>query len=402
MLSPVPTVLLVTWTPPGDRNVGEVILRDLCSFLPDACLRICEVSRFEGAGSRYERIRLEAPDEKPWRPLPGRAGGLLNHIRIRTRFRRAADRLVSTIADYAHANQVDKIWLTLSSQTLIRVGSQLSKATHLPIFSLVWDPPDFLARHQSWDSASVGWTKRNFHRAMRASSAAMVVSDSMVKRYVADYGIPCTIVRHAFAAESSARSLSISEERGIRIGFAGTLYDQSQLDCLISALNPMEWCIGGRKVTLRMIGNYYRFTKLNRPSNIELLGWRSTTETRQLLSECDFTYLPVSFQPGSAEFARLAFPTKLSTFLAAGRPVLVHAPDYAAPASFCREHGFGVVCSSMSTADLQRSMVEIVSPTDQAALVEKVRKTCSDYFSRSVMRRQFASFLGVSEELLNE
>lgn len=393
-------ILLLTWTPPGDRNVGEIILRDLCSLLPESWVHVLEVSNFPESQSRYRHTRLAAPSETPWRPLPGRLGGLLNHIRVRTSFRRAADQLVPKIVEYARENKIDKIWITLSSQALIRIGSLLPLFTRIPVFSLVWDPPAFLARHQNWDSSSVGWSLKNFDAAMRGSSAAMVVSDAMVAEYSKRYSIPCTVVRHAFlqtphdGVEPSSRSDTIG------IGFAGTLYDQSQLDCLLGALNRLNWRIHGRDVRLRMIGNFYRFTKLAQPARVELLGWRSTEETRQLLGQCDFTYLPVSFLPHFAEFARLAFPTKLSTFLAARRPVLVHAPDYAAPSSFCRELGFGTVCSSMVPDDLAKALVAVSSQESRVSLMRGVDDTSALYFSRDVMRRQFAKFLDIAETVL--
>jgi len=400
-VSGVPRILLVTWTPPGCRNVGEIILRDLCSFLPPASLRICEVSNFPDAGSDYEGIRLAAPDEQAWYPLPGRVGGFFNHLRVRFAFRRQADRLVQAIADYALAQGVEKIWLTLSSQALIRVGAQLAEKTQLPILSLVWDPADFLASHQGWDSHSVRWTMRNFHRTMARSSRAMVVSEPMVQRYSSDYGIPCTVVRHAFEESPVELNEAVDDQQPIRIGFAGTLYDQSQLNCLLEALNQLEWALGGRPIILRMIGNFYRFTKLQVPAQVELLGWRGTEATRQLLTQCTFAYLPVSFQSSYAEFARLAFPTKLSTYLAAGRPVLVHAPDYAAPVPFCQELGFGAVCTSMSVDALKSTILALCTPGVQLSMMKNVRRTHLEHFSRKVMRRQFAKFLDVEEEGLS-
>lgn len=397
----VPKILLVTWTPPGDRNVGEIILRDLCSFLPRDSVRVCEVSSFSDAGCEYERLRLSAPSEKAWYPFSGRFGGLCNHLRVRTIFKRAADRLVQDIVQYAQREGVDRIWLTLSSQALIRVGAQLGRVTKLPVFSIVWDPADFLASHQGWDSHSVRWTMRNFHRAMASSTAAMVVSEPMVERYSRDYGIDCTVVRHAFAEPGRQASSADAVPGEIRIGFAGTLYDQGQLNCLLSALNRLGWTVGGRSVRLRMVGNFYRFTQLKVPANVELLGWRSTEETRDLLAECDFAYLPVSFQPSHAEFARLAFPTKLSTYLAAGIPVLVHAPGYAAPVPLVKEHGFGVACESMSEESLASAVMEIADPASVLARRASVQQTCISLFTRQVMRRQFARFLSLDEELLN-
>jgi glycosyltransferase involved in cell wall biosynthesis len=398
----MPRILLVTWTPPGDGNVGEIILRDLCEMLPPGSLHVIEVSNFAERPAAYPGLRLVSPDERPWRPLPGRIGGLMNHLRVRSRFRREADRLVGVIAEYAKQHAIDRIWLTLSSQTLIRVGRSLTRAAGIPVLNLVWDPPDWLAMHLGWDRASVAWTLDNFDAAMRASAGAMVVSENMVAEYEGRYSIPATIVRHAFALEQTMRSRGPREDGEFRIGFAGTMYDQAQLDCLIGALNLLEWRIGSRPVVLRMVGNFYRFTKLARPVRVELLGWRGTDETRALISDCDIAYLPISFRPSFSEFARLAYPTKLSTYLAAGTPVIVHAPPNSAPIGLCKMRGFGSVCTSMQAGDLADSLREAADERVASARAQAVAATCVEMFSRPVMRRQFARFLGIEESLLGE
>jgi hypothetical protein len=347
-------------------------------------------------------MRLCAPKESPYRPLPGRLGGLLNYLRIRTTFQAHARSITRQIAEFASEQRVERVLMTLNTQTLNAIAADLAKQTGLPLFCIVWDPPVALARYHGWDLASTNWSRRKFDSAMKASRQAMVVSEAMVQQYERDYGVPCVIVRHAFEDHIVRAVLPTKDESVVRIGFAGTLYDQSQMNCLIAALNLMDWVIDGRPVSIRMIGNFYRFTELNGPANIELLGWRSTEDTRRLLSQCDITYLPVSFAERFSEFARLAFPTKLSTFLAAGRPVLVHGPDVAAPVPFCRKQGFGVACTSMDAMALKDVIAELMTPGTYEVLQGNVRRTCIEHFSRAVMKRQFAQFIGVDEALLND
>lgn len=396
--SSVPKTLLVTWTPPGDRNVGEIILRDLCQFFPPGRLGVCEVSRFP-PGEPHGGLRIAAPDESPWRPLPGRAGGFLNHARIRTTFAREADAIAGRIAEFAAQQGAQQLWVTLNSQALVRLAARLQRITQLPLRALVWDPIGFLARHQGWDAHSAAWSEANFDRAMAVSASAMVVSQSMVDDYGHRFGLPCKIVRHAFDV---SRMLTPGDDDGfIKIGFAGTLYDASQLDSLVQALSAMNWMLGHRRVKLRIIGNYYRFNRLNAPAHIELMGWRSTEDARALLAECAFAYLPIPFGAHFADFARLAFPTKLSTYLAAGCPILLHAPAYADVAKFCAQQGVGAVCASMDPSVLGGTIKALHARLDDASLRDAVWRTCVENFSREVMRRNFADFIGAAEyELL--
>jgi hypothetical protein len=397
---PAPRILLVTWTPPGDRNVGEIILRDLCALLPEGSLRLCEVSDFPAKEKLYDGIRLDAPDERAWRPLRGRAGGLLNHLRVRTVFARAADRLVTTIAAYAREQRVDRVWITLNSQTLVRIAAPLARATSLPLHALIWDPPTFLARHQGWDSRSERWVASNFDAALRASRRGMVVSDAMRERYSRECRLPCSIVRHAFDPALTRMASPLPADDYCKIGFAGTLYDGEQLTCLIRALDLLGWKLGERPVRLRIVGNYYRFNQLSSPAQIELLGWRSTEATRTLLSECSFSYLPIPFGAYFTDFAEEAFPTKLSTYLAAGRPVLVHAPTNASVARFCLTHRFGRVCDRMQPDVLAQQIQALHASLGETALHAAVEQTFLSQFSREVMRANFAEFIGVDASTL--
>jgi hypothetical protein len=330
-------------------------------------------------------------------------GGLLNHLRVRSAFKRDARKLIDPIVAFARAQGVDRVWITLSTQALMAIGSELASRLGLPLLSVVWDPPEYLARHLGWDSASIRWTRGNFDRALRASERAMVVSQNMVDSYGGQFGLPCVIVRHALDAATIGTDQDAGtqpETRPLRIGFAGTLYEPSQLDALVAALNLVDWKLGERPVSLRIIGNRYRFNGLTQPARVELLGWRGTEETRAQLAECEVTYLPIPFTAHFREFAKFSFPTKLSTYLAAGRPVLVHGPEYSESTGFCRAQGFGVACTSEGPEALLAALRSLCDPAASDGYAGAVRATLERHFSRPVMRRQFATFIGVDEARL--
>ncbi len=398
----VPKTLLVTWTPPGDRNVGEIILRDLANLFPEGSLEVCEVSNFPAPAAGRSWHHLHAPDERAWRPFAGKAGSLLNHVRVRWVLAAAARRIAREIQRIATEEHIERIWITLNSQTLIRVAGLLKELLKQPLFSIVWDPAKFLAAHQGWDAMSIAWAGRNFDRAMAATGSAMVVSQSMVDEYSRRYGVRCSIVRHAFDLDDHAGFAVPEASACIRIGFAGTLYDTQQLACLVQALAAREWKLGGRPVRLLIIGNYYRFNMLTSPAHVELLGWRSTEDTRQLLAACDFAYLPIPFGQHFSEFATFAFPTKLSTYLAAGCPVLLHAPEGADVARFVRENDVGIVCPSMDASVLATCLDQIQRKASQPALRQNVTRASREYFSRAAMRSGFADFLDVDPGSLRQ
>lgn len=389
--------LLITTDPPGDGGVGQIILRDLCRYLPKEQLVIFSVTEQESVPSGFETEFFIAPDCRLFRPVPGKVGALSSLLYSQLVFRRSLRRLERRLAEAIRAHCIERIWISLNSMPLITLGPALFLRMKLPVYSLVWDPPAWLARRAGWDGASIQWAVSRFEQALKTSVRTMVVSREMVDQYRSDCKADCVIVRHAIDHRPAVRDLDT--EGDILIGFAGTLYDKELLNRLLKALQILNWRISGRPVRIRMIGNWYKFDGMTFPCRIELLGWRGTEETHRLLSDCHVNFLPIPFAADWEEFARLSFPTKLSTYLATGRPVLVHAPEYSSTTHFCNANGIGRSCASRNPEEIAETLCKLFESRDSyRALSRAVVSTCQSYFSVSVMKSQFAAFLGMPED----
>ncbi|MEK6765473.1 MAG: hypothetical protein AABY49_04495, partial [Planctomycetota bacterium] len=94
-------ILLVTLTPPGDRNVGEIILRDLCMQLPKNRLVVFTVAPFPPVEKlAWVNEFAYAPDEKTWRPFSGKVGSLFSHLYYRFVFKRRVSRIVDKVVNF--------------------------------------------------------------------------------------------------------------------------------------------------------------------------------------------------------------------------------------------------------------------------------------------------------------
>lgn len=400
-------ILLVTLTPPGDRNVGEIILRDLCAYLPKNKLVVFTIA----PNPPVEKLAWDnefayAPDEKTWRPFSGKVGSLFSHLYYRFVFKRRVSRMVDKVVNFGKIHGVEVVWITLNSVTLISFGAEVARRLNVPQLGLVWDPPDYLARRCGLDRLSRKLLQEYFSEAMRISDRVAVVSEGMVEEYSQRYGCNCVILRHAMHNTTVKPDSLVPDNRKnnpLRIGFAGTLYDMGQFNMLLEALNLCGWKIGDRPIFIRMIGNWFRFNGMSFPCNIELMGWRSTDETSHLLSECDLNFLPVPFSEEWQDLAVLCFPTKLSTYLSSGRPVFVYGPDYASSIKFCKQTGIGITCSSQNPEQILKVVSSFLCDQELYHQAQSnVFQTRDDYFSLCVMKRQFAGFLGVDESVLNK
>jgi glycosyltransferase involved in cell wall biosynthesis len=136
----------------------------------------------------------------------------------------------------------------------------------------------------------------------------------------------------------------------------------------------------------------------NKGARIEFLGWHSQVETIELLSEADILYCPYWFDPVFVTEARLCFPSKLITYLAAGRPVLFHGPSYASPARFLKEHNAALFCHSLVPSEVAAALQLLVLDKDlYRQTADNGRKAFEEHLTLAAAKKSFFEFLGKSE-----
>jgi glycosyltransferase involved in cell wall biosynthesis len=79
-------------------------------------------------------------------------------------------------------------------------------------------------------------------------------------------------------------------------------------------------------------------------------------------SEATLLFLPLAWGTDAPDIIATASPGKFTDYLASGRPMLVHAPDYSYIARYTREHDVGIV----------------VDRNDVGALADAVREFLQD------------------------
>jgi hypothetical protein len=153
--------------------------------------------------------------------------------------------------------------------------------------------------------------------------------------------------------------------------------------------------LDGRRVRLRVFG--LRFVCQARTARwIEYRGYvPETVDVVRGLSECDLLFLPQPFGPQGRPFAEYSFPTKFTTYLAAGRPILVLAPPWSALNAFCREHQLPIVCDQLDDRAIRDSLRRLAGDLNESrAIAERLQAVAESEFSRSLARSRLAEWLG--------
>jgi hypothetical protein len=269
---------------------------------------------------------------------------------------------------------------------------------NVPLRTQVWDPLEWWLRAHGVDPLNRARDLALFDRAIRGSVICATASWAMAESYQTKYGTSCAKV-----VASLQRTLGRRPEPQLRmpkevaIGMAGQFYADQAWNQLVKALNFAGWQIDGGRVVVRVLGN-------QRPEgvpdqNLDFLGWKPQEEVVEILSRtCDILYCPYPFEPRMAEVARLSFPSKIPTYLAAGRPIIFHGPDYAGPWRYLRERGAAYLCGSLEPSAVYNGLSHMV---EDKALYAAIAKAAQDAFiadfTLEQMEKDVRRFLGYPE-----
>jgi hypothetical protein len=309
---------LILWTdfPPDFQGGGAVVLRSL--------LRVEDRQRIVWVSPTAARD-TDAPRSVRLRPIEEDLGRRRSLFFDSTIF---AGSLADETLRIARRCGARALWMVMHGAA-VPVAAELIRRTRLPIHLTVHDDPAFgVALRSRRYLALIPWLESCFGFSMRTASSVDVISDGMSERYRTRYGVSSTIVHRALEGPITASSTFDPGSGELRIGVLGNTYQYAQTRVLARALiqASRELNVRGR---LTVVGRGHaerlqrEFAKTLTIDNADHLEEDQAVE---LLRECFLLYLNYPFGIRSAVLRRTSFPTKLSTYVLAARPLLIHSP----------------------------------------------------------------------------
>ena len=398
------TTLLITGSPPGNDGVGQQYLRSICRLLPMqvvvAALLDSRESYSPQEGDPQHVLRLERRYEHAFRPVRGRIGEFAGRLAARSILQSHARSLVSPIADFARSHQVDSVFAVMDCPTSMLLAAPIASSLGVPLRTLVWDMPDFQLGQLGHTPASGSAVLHAFDRALRQSEAIAVMSREMAEEFGDRHGGDPVLLRQPVDPDwlGTAAAIHPSPSGEFVIGFAGSVTAKAEMEVLMGALDRSNWMVGGKHVRFRVFGQRY-LCHSRQPRWIEYRGYqRSVSDVVAGLSECDLLFLPQPFSPRFQRFTDYSFPTKLTTYLAARKPVLLLAPESSALSRFFAHHDLecrSPVAEPDAVLDVLTRFVTSAAARDAA--VARLATLATSEFSESTCRARLGQlFRGAS------
>jgi len=129
---------------------------------------------------------------------------------------------------------------------------------------------------------------------------------------------------------------------------------------------------------------------------LEVHPHRPGAEMPDVQRSADVLFLPLAFESPFPSLIRTSTPGKMGEYLAAGRPILAHAPPDSFVAEYFREHGCGVLVDHPDPAALAEALEEIVGDGELRRRVAAAarERALADYDIERA-REAFGSIVGL-------
>lgn len=344
--SPSRPLLLFTEFAPDAWGGGPVILRSILG--PEERARMVWAS--------VERSREgQAPNEVVLARGSVSRTGRRSFVRDLLHAKELADELSAL----AEARGAGAFWVVLHGVG-VPVAAHLVRHARVPVHVSVHDDPPYgIALRSRRYVGFVPRLARDFAIAMRGAASIDVVSDAMVERYRTRYGVKSIAVRRALPPWPS-RPARYDRAAGLSVGVLGNTYRTESLLALGRALGAASRALGvpGRLVILGERHDARRLhAALRGQIALETPGHLDETEAVARLRCCFLLYLNYPFHRRDAVLRRTSFPTKLTTYLMAERPLLVHAARDSSLAPFLAYDAYAFSWESMDVEEGARRLV---------------------------------------------
>ncbi|MBI2910187.1 MAG: glycosyltransferase [Chloroflexi bacterium] len=282
------------------------------------------------------------------------------------------------------SGKFDNILSTTMGEGAIIAAYFVSLVTRRPLFVYCFD---------AWRELAVGRVDRVMaflfeRRVLSHAASVFVMSEALQGFYRQKYGLSTVMLPHP--VDRSLYDANGKSPRPVgkecRIVFTGVIHSP-QLDSvkrLAEVVNSLE----NAKLALYTPNSPHELAAAGVGGRNVEYGFVESTDVPRVQQEADVLFLPMAFNFPNPALIATASPSKMPEYLAAARPILVHAPSYSFIADYARKHGFGLVVDKPDEKELKAALLSLMNDQElRGSLAEKGRALAQHHDLESVSNR---------------
>ncbi|MBW3608346.1 MAG: glycosyltransferase [Actinobacteria bacterium] len=255
---------------------------------------------------------------------------------------------------------------------------------------------DYYSHREAYEPARRRLSPHLERIVVRGATRVICGTDTLADALADRYGVAPAVIHHP--ADLSLYALADRPHRApaphTRIVYTGTIYE-AQLDAVQNLLAALDR-LSARSAALHVYGGQLEEELRTRglDGRLAVHGHASAQEIAAVQEGADILFLPLAFRSQYPEVIRTSAPMKFGEYLAAGGPILVHAPPDAFVSQYCRRHDCAIV---VDEPDPSRVAEAIEALCDDAALrarlIRNAQTRARSDFGIDVARARFGELL---------
>ncbi len=228
-------------------------------------------------------------------------------------------------------------------------------------------------------------------KTLRTVNTFDVISTNMRAYYKEICGIEGYICHRYLPSKSLVLQGAPVDDMGeITVGHIGSIYDKKDFIQFITLLQI--WSLArGKKAVIRMWGCHLKTQDIPVHLQAMVIFYNALPEEEviPMLAQCSFVYAMYPFEKTLHIFAETSLPTKLTTYVQAGRPIFGHCPATSSLRQFIHDTNTGVVWNGISSNEGKEACEAIQNISVEQSVWENVQAAYFGENNLHTMRKVF-------------
>jgi glycosyltransferase involved in cell wall biosynthesis len=344
--------------PPSTSGQAVVIQRILRDFDPgDYCL----ISPESDAGAEESHPgRLKAKYyylPPPFRIQRGHRLGLV-HLREGVNLPLAIWQYAQLLRNIIESERCEAVVACTGDVTLLPAAYLASRRACVPFYAYMFDHYSY----REWaDPAASFWARRFEPLLMKGAAAVISPNEVLSDDLRARFRIEPILIYNPLDITPYEEAVTLEPENDeIRIVYTGAIYE-AHYDAFRNLMSAIE-SLRRPGVRLHLYTNrsVEALASLGISGSLVCHPQLAASEMPRVQMEADILFLPLAFESPYPDLIRTSATTKLGEYLAARRPVLVHAPRDSFVSWYLRKHDCGVVVDENNPALLAAGLARLL------------------------------------------